>query len=166
MALKPSLLLLLASTALRAAAQAGGWYVVDETLACTSTCDINNKCNIVGGPSDSDIAAFCKQITDDCADGVLSDGQRSFPYGVNGLLGTNAFGTGSANGNNGCPNNDDCNQSFKYLALNMRYPSAPGHPSTYCESASIEVNGYYNHAKTGALIVKLPSVRRAGPGKA
>ena len=161
-----SIMLLLASTALQAAGQAGGWYLVNESLVCTSICEQQNECNIVGGVTDEDIAGFCKQTTDDCADGVLSNGQRSYLFGGtnNGLLGTATFGSGPAHGNNGCPNNDDCNKSFRYLPSSMRYSAAPGYPNAYCESANIVINGHYNHLRTGSIIVKLPSVRRAGPG--
>lgn len=159
-----STLLLLATTVLEAAGQGGGWYVVNESLICTATCDAFSGCNFLGGaPDDATIAKFCKQITDDCADGVLSNGQRYFGYGGTGALGTANFGTGSSNGNNGCPNNNDCNISVKYLAGNMRYPSAPGSPNSYCSAATIVVNGHYNHLKTGSLIVILPVIRSQPP---
>ena len=162
MAPTSSILLLLASTALQAAGQAGGWYVDKESLTCTSTCEQLNKCVLTGAPSDGDIAEICKQITDDCADGVLSEGRRGSVYGINGILGINDFAMGK--NNDGCPNNDDCNKSFPYLASSVRYPAAPGYPNAYCESANIVINSHYNHLRTGSIIVKLPSVRRAGPG--
>lgn len=155
-----SILLLLTTAALKVAGQAGGWYVVDESLVCTQkTCTPLQDCTIITAPDDDDIANFCKQITDDCADGVLDNGQRSFLFGEPpGILGTAQFGTGPSNGNNGCPNNDDCNLSFKYLTSNMRNPSAPGYPDIDCSVASIDINGYYNHAKTGSLIVQLGTI--------
>lgn len=142
---------------------AGGWYVDEDSLTCTSTCEQLNKCSLGSGPSSDDIDKFCKEITDDCADGVLDASSRSYLYNFNGFLATNNFKTGSANGNNGCPNNDDCQKSFKYLAAQMRYPSAPGFPNAYCEAAFIDVFGYYNHERTGSIIVKYQDIRRGGP---
>lgn len=131
---------------------AGGWCVVQASLTCTSTCSQLEKCSIIGGPSSDDIAKLCKQTTDDCADGVL-DRQPSSLYSITGLLGTNNFATGSANGNKGCPNKDECQQSFKYLASQMGYPQAPGYPDAYCRAAFIDINGYYYHEKIGSIIV-------------
>lgn len=160
-----SILLLLATTALEVAGQTGGgWYVVNESLTCTQTCGILQQCNIVSIPDDNTLNSFCKQITDDCADGTLSDGQRTMTFGAPaGLIGTSNFGTGSANGNHGCPNYSDCQNSFKYLVANMRNPSAAGHPDADCYTASITINGYYNHLKTGNIIVTLGTIRTKPP---
>lgn len=155
---------LLLATSHHALGQAGGWYVVNESLVCTATCEPLQGCNIIGAPDDATIAEACKQITDDCADGTLSNGQRAFLYGAaGGVLGTSNFGTGSAHGNNGCPNNNDCNLSYKYLVGNMRYASSLGAPNTYCSTAYITINGHYNHLKTGNIIVQLPTIRRHPP---
>ena len=174
MAITPTTLLVLAAAAHSALAAAvavpqagntgGGWYVVDETLTCTNTCSQLQNCVITSAPTDDDINAFCREISDDCADGQLSDGSRAYTYLAGaGILGTAGFGSSPADGNNGCPNNDDCYQSFKYLAGNMRYPSAPGHPDPECFQAFIEVNGYYNHQKTGRILVTLPTLKVVPP---
>jgi hypothetical protein len=149
------------STPVEPEGQAGGWYVDKESLTCTSTCEQLNKCVLTGAPSDGDIAEICKQITDDCADGVLSEGRRGSVYGINGILGINDFAMGK--NNDGCPNNDDCKQSFEYLAANMRYPSALGFPNAYCEGAFISINSHASHLQTGSIIVKFPSIRMGGP---
>lgn len=158
-----SIFLFLATLALEAVGQGGstggGWYVINESLQCTSICEPTQGCHIVALPSNDDIARFCKQITDDCADGVLSNGSRSSRWGVNGNLGTTEFGSGSGHGNNGCPNLNQCNLSFNYLVRNMRSQSAPGRPNVDCKNARIDINGYYNHKKTGAITVGLSNVR-------
>lgn len=139
----------------------GGWYVVNESLACINTCAQLQNCVITGAPSDSDIDNFCRQITDDCADGQLSRGDRAVTYIAGaGILATAGLTT---DGNRGCPNNNDCQLSVKYLLNNMRYPSAAGHPNTDCFQASIQLNGYYNHAKIGVLALTLPTVKIVPP---
>lgn len=138
----------------------GGWYVVNESLSCTRVCDQVSKCNIMAGPSASDIAAMCKKVTDDCADGTYS-GHKSHGYGTpyNGVMGTNRFPTNA--GNLACPNQNQCNLSFQYLIANMRYPSAPGRPNAYCAGAQIDVKSYRTHQNMGTIFVGLPTIQRA-----
>lgn len=154
-----SILLLLATLVLEAFGQGGstggGWYVVNQSLRCTHVCDGTKGCHITATPSGNDIARFCKQITDDCADGVLSNGGRNMRWGVNGNLGTAEFGSGSGHGNNGCPNQNQCNLSFDYLVRNMKSQNL------FCSHARIDINGYYNHRKTGAITVGLSTQKIA-----
>ena len=149
------------STPVEPEGQAGGWYADKESLTCTNICEQLNKCVLTGAPSDGDIAEICKQVTDDCADGMLSEGRRGSSYGINGILGINDFAAGK--NNDGCPNNDDCKESFEYIAANMRNPSALGFPNAYCENAFISINSHASHLKTGPIIVKYPSIRMGGP---
>ncbi|GAB7332397.1 hypothetical protein MBLNU13_g04211t3 [Cladosporium sp. NU13] len=112
-----------------------------------------------GGPSDDEINKICKQVTDDCADGVM-DQNHHLMYSLNGFLDTRNFATGSAVGNTVCPNNDECQKAFHYLASNMRYPSALGFPDPYCSGATLDIYGYHDHKKIGVLIVIAQTLRR------
>ena len=154
------LTLLAATTINHAAAQGGssggGWYVVTETLLCTGTCE-PPRCIMIGPPSDDQIRSFCRRIYDDCADGVLNNGQQSEYFPAFALVGTGNFGTGPQHGNNGCPNNDDCFLSFRSLSLNM------GYKTPYCSAASVRIYGHYNHLPTGSIMMSKQRYFVEGP---
>lgn len=161
------ILTLLAATTIKSASaqggsSGGGWYVKGDTLQCSGTCQ-PPSCVMLGPPSDDEIRSFCTQIYNDCADGVL-DSHHSQNFAGYALIGTANFGTGPAHGNNGCPNNDDCFQSFRWLSLAMVYPSSEGSMDPYCQGANVQIYGHYNHQQTGSIVMAKARYFWEGPG--